>query len=391
MGVGAYQSICDGEGDGTPDEPAWSPDGRWIAVERFGNSSVTGLTWLPDGKGLAMTARLAADATPQVWEISEPGGRATELTHDLQGYHDVSVAAQTGALSLVHSNPQFSVWEQAKAGGAFTEVPGGGADQDGTSGVAWTPQGRIVSIRSPGGKAQLWLEGGGAPARMLAVNFGPGKIVRVWVAPDGEIIFAVAEAGQWNLWRVNGDGGEATDLTPGIFAFGAAVVGGGKDIAFERYQTIGKTFYQRIWIMPLAGGAARLLWPGAVYDNFVLAMPGGKRVLVYAIVPSTPRSDLAEEIALDGSKPLVVRPNLRNFMGPIDLTPDGRALTGILSQGSVDNIWAAPLDGGKRYRITHFTDLSIAHYAFAPDGRLAVSRGSKNSDAVLATGLVKKP
>ena len=60
------------------------------------------------------------------------------------------------------------------------------------------------------------------------------------------------------------------------------------------------------------------------------------------------------------------------------------------SFSACSNLWAAPLAGGKPYALTHFSDLGIQGYAFAEDGRLAISRGSPNRDAVLATGLSGK-
>lgn len=82
---------------------------------------------------------------------------------------------------------------------------------------------------------------------------------------------------------------------------------------------------------------------------------------------------------------------VKEGMRPFGWTPDGRAITFVRRAGSVNNIWAMPIAGGKPYAITRFTDLQVAAYAFARDGSLAVSREAPNSDAVLATGLTKKP
>ncbi|MGH9477419.1 MAG: hypothetical protein ACRD1C_14010 [Terriglobales bacterium] len=61
----------------------------------------------------------------------------------------------------------------------------------------------------------------------------------------------------------------------------------------------------------------------------------------------------------------------------------------------MDNIWALPVAGGTAYALTHFTELNIASYAFSRGGRLAISRGSENTDVVLATrlhsGRVRRP
>jgi len=96
------------------------------------------------------------------------------------------------------------------------------------------------------------------------------------------------------------------------------------------------------------------------------------------------------DLATDPVKATVIALDYKTMSPPYAWTPDGAAVTFIESQGSVDNIWAYPIAGGKPYAVTHFSDLSIASYAWSRDGRLAVSRGSRNSDAVVATGLLAK-
>jgi Tol biopolymer transport system component len=63
-------------------------------------------------------------------------------------------------------------------------------------------------------------------------------------------------------------------------------------------------------------------------------------------------------------------------------TPDGRDHAYV--DTSLMNIWAQPLDGGPPRQITHFTDRSIASFAWSPDGsRLAIARGTTTNDIVL--------
>ncbi|MGH9519207.1 MAG: hypothetical protein ACRD2D_06135 [Terriglobales bacterium] len=97
-------------------------------------------------------------------------------------------------------------------------------------------------------------------------------------------------------------------------------------------------------------------------------------------------------VRVDGGTPQVAAAPVAagDLNGPYRWTRDGRAVTYLLRSGSVANLWAAPLAGGKPYALTHFKDLGIQGYAFAEDGRLAISRGSPNRDAVLATGLSGK-
>ncbi|MGH9482560.1 MAG: hypothetical protein ACRD1L_10780, partial [Terriglobales bacterium] len=395
--------------------PAWSPDGGWIALAEFpvsgeghitlvnaanGKTSTLGpgmavdtadLAWQADGRSLVFSASIPDDAPPQIWRISYPGGNTTQLTNDLQGYIATSLSA-TGQVVVVHSAPQMSVWVEDRPGGEFHQLPGGGASMDGGGGLAWTPQGGLVTLRHFGGKTQLWAENAdGSDARALPTGTLPAGAYQPTVAPDGSIVFG-SNGNEANIWRVNADG---TGLAPllqlpsGADAFTPSLVRGGREVCYMFVDAKGN---QTVGTVPLAGGAPQQAWVTPVLaGSCQAASPDGSRAV--AIIRSANKGRQAVIVRLDGGQPqatplpaLDVSPGT----GPLRWTPDGRALTYRLHRGTTDNIWALPLAGGAPYPLTHFTDLNISAYAFAKDGRLAVSRGSRNSDAVLATGLTGK-
>jgi hypothetical protein len=47
------------------------------------------------------------------------------------------------------------------------------------------------------------------------------------------------------------------------------------------------------------------------------------------------------------------------------------------------NVWEQPLAGGPPKPVTHFTSDKIFSFDWSPDGRLALSRGTAATDAVL--------
>jgi len=49
----------------------------------------------------------------------------------------------------------------------------------------------------------------------------------------------------------------------------------------------------------------------------------------------------------------------------------------------VDNVWEQPLAGGLPKQVTHFTSDRIFYFDWSRDGRLALSRGTDQTDAVL--------
>ena len=68
-------------------------------------------------------------------------------------------------------------------------------------------------------------------------------------------------------------------------------------------------------------------------------------------------------------------------------TPDGKELAYV--EGSRQNIWAVPLDGGPPHALTRFAPdtRAIFRFAFSRDGRLAFVRASIEHDVVLLSGL----
>ncbi len=407
-----YMSQCWINSQGQPSHsPAWSPDGRLIAVAeapvsgdsridlvnaatgegRFlgpgiDNFSAADPSWLPDGSGLVFTGELTpASSTSQVLEVSYPGGRATQITNDLQGYIAISLAAN-GQLAVVHRAPQSSLWVQTRPGGEFRQLPG-----NGVRATTWTPQGDIVSIRRQAAQNQLWIEHpDGSDARMLSGAL-PALSYDPQVAPDGEIVFGDGNTGA--IWRIGADGSGLARLAApaaGENLVTPSLIGGGGAVS---YLKIAANAFQSMWAVPLAGGAPRQLWSGFAYAGSGSASRDGSRMLVFARGPHGEHQTVI--LRVDGAQPQVtpvVGWNRTTMEGRWGWTTDGKALTYISGQGSVDNVWAFPLGGagqpaGKPYPLTHFTDLNAHAYAFAADGRLAVVRVAPNADAVLATGL----
>ncbi len=388
--------------------PAWSPDGRWIALAEapvagaghiqlvnastgavrnlgppIASFTAADLSWLPNGSGIVFSASIPDTANSQIWEVSYPAGKLVRLTNGLQGYAEASLSA-SGQLAMIHAAPESSVWAQAHPGGAFSQLPGGGTDQDGRVGLAWTPSGGLATLENFGGKYQLWAaDADGGNARMLA-QLPPGFAYDLTAAPNGQLVFGLNQSG--SVWRVNADGSDLTELVHpqgGAQAYNPSVALGGRDVVYM-YVTGGGN--QSLYGVPLAGGPPRQLWPGSVLAGALAVSPDGARVFLLSKLGGAAKPVI---VRLDGAQPqvtpLVSPPGAG---GPIQWTADGKAVAYVVRHGTVANLWALPVPGGKPYPITHFTGaLNIGAYAFAPDGRLALARFTPNQDVVLASGL----
>ena len=407
-----YLSECYGAPGALTHPPTWSADGAWLLLTRFvqpkngylelvatsnggvrditalsGGSSTVDANWSPDGHRILFTGSIPIGSVTQIWSADVKTGKLAQLTNDLQGYLSLSVATN-GELAVVHASPQYSIWVRNRTGGDFQEVRGGGADQDGADGLTWTSGGQLLSRRILGNEEQLWQEDSdGNNARVLVRSLpnGPAGVV---AAPNGTIFLNVHQ-GSTSIWSANADGTNIRDLArpgAGEQAFYPVVVSGGQAVAYLHLDAQGR---QTLWEMRPNGSDPHQIWSGMVYLQGNPASPDGSRIFAIAKGGAN-ATHVPVVVRVDGATPQVTRIGMdfKTMPGPYDWTPDGRAITYIVHQGSVDNIWAFPLAGGKPYAVTQFKALNIAAYAFSKDGRLAVSRGSQNSDAVLATGLV---
>ncbi|MGN6592296.1 MAG: protein kinase domain-containing protein [Terriglobales bacterium] len=405
-----FTSVCYGAPGSITHAPAWSPDGSTIAAAEGTNiqqgrillvSAATGkaralppdvnfsgsdVSWLPDGRNLVFTAAMPVSAPSELWKINVGDGQLIQLTNDLQGYSSASLA-RNGEMTLVHSTPQYSLWTQSRPGGTFAQLPGAGSSLDGVNGLTWTPQDHLLLIRSLAGKLQLWSENadGGDLHKVLADNL-PDESLGLEMAANGQIVFAGGVSPPY-IWRLDGDGSNLVRLvTPAANGqVGFPSLAAGNQVVYVNFAGGD----QSLWSVPLAGGTPRQVWKGFIFADGIAVSPDGNRV--FAISRGAGSSEVHQPVVvrLDGGQPQVTPVGLdfKTMPPPYGWTADGRAITYVLNQGPTDNIWAFPLAGGKPYAVTHFPDQHIAAYAFSKDGRLAISRGTNNSDAVVVTGL----
>jgi len=146
-------------------------------------------------------------------------------------------------------------------------------------------------------------------------------------------------------------------------------------VVFTRLQG-GKYTLMKV---PSGGGPASQLrdygsrWPSVSPDGKWIAckyFPGQNQPTSLAIVPFA------------GGQPAKVFPMAGTYGPALLWTPDGRAISFINSVNGVDNVWEQPLAGGLPKQVTHFTSDRIFYFDWSRDGRLALSRGTDQTDAV---------
>ena len=388
--------------------PAWSPDGRTIAygqVHRMGDSGSGGyrnviavrvadgveqpitsqrwdgpltpfmrIVWLADNSGVLVTGA-EQETLHQIWYLAWPGNEARSLTDGLNDYEDISLTADSGTLSAVRSDRVVNLWI-APNGEARSarQITSGAGREDGSRGISWTPDGKIVYHSTAGGNQNIWItEADGAGNKQLSPqaleNSGPA------VSPDGRYVVWASWSGALGVWRMEIDGSNPKKLTARA-ARSPHVSPDGKWVVYSHPNNI-------VIKIPIDGGDEAQLTDkpagGAVIS------PDGKLIACNYQEEATRQFKIAI-IPFEGGPPTRVFDLLGGPNRSLWWTPDGRAIAYIVTSNGVSNIWAQPLAGGEPKPLTDFKDQRIFNFAWSRDGKqLALSRGVVNSDVVLIT------
>jgi len=418
--------------------PAWSPDGNSLAVA-YGSENKTealkvGMTpvvvsvadgtfkrvapprwvymgrvsWFNDGSGLVFIAQEQQLGAKQLWQISYPQGEARRITNDLNSYalYSLTLTQDDSNIITVESELASNIWV-ASVGqpGSEKAVTARKNALEGSRGLAWTTDGRVVFDSNVNGKATIWtVRADGGEAKPL-LDKGTDDVAPE-VSVDGrQIVFGSLRDGGLQVWSIDADGSNERKLTHengGVPGFSVS-----RDGRWVVYN-------------PFTGGIRKVSTEGTDTDNPIELVAKGN--LTYPQI--SPDGELVAYLFKDEHtlrpKIGIIRFDGGNLVKTIDLpltalsggyeylfyrgwhwSPDGRAIVYINTLGNVSNLWRQPIDGppspgidaarqsvGGARQITNFKSDRILTFAFSHDGRkLAFARSTPTSDAVLITSV----
>ena len=191
---------------------SWSPDGKLIACPAgayAGGFHMTVVTvdaqtgeqkeitskkfidigrvsWLSDGSGVLVNAMEIGATQNQIWLIPYPMGEAQRITHDLNDYGGTSLTADSRSLVTVQFDVTANIWVSPMSdlmhGKQITS-----AKSEGSSGLTWTPDGKIVYTSLASGNLDLWImNADGTNQKQLTTD--PREDSNPVVSPDGRYI-----------------------------------------------------------------------------------------------------------------------------------------------------------------------------------------------------------
>jgi Tol biopolymer transport system component/DNA-binding winged helix-turn-helix (wHTH) protein len=386
--------------------PAWSPDGRTIAcavgvTSRKGQSqaiwgfdvaggagrplapeqwqTVGRMEWLANGSGLLITAA-ADEASPaqQVWIVATSNSSSRRITNDLNDYRDVSLTADAKTLVAVTTARKANI-RIAPAADVDQSSQLTFTNYDGTYGLSWTRDGKLVYTVQAGGEQNLWLTDlGRSPPVQLTAHAGFNQ--RPNVSADGRyVVFISNRSGSQHLWRIDIDGRHPVELTHGESDSEPSLSPDGKLIVYDAHSRQGHEFLQ----IGIDGGEPVRI-SEAITSSAIFSPDGKWLAFFYRAEPTSPN-----KIAVMPFPPGPVRvlTDLPAHYGGFVWTTDGQGLAYSAKQ-SGGNIWIQPLDGSAARQLTHEKTNPILAFQWSRDGRrLAYASGSQISDVVLISDL----
>ncbi len=387
--------------------PAWSPDGKRIAFETLVDEDPQGLRahlqtyefstrktedlpsrwrlirnllWTGDGRGLLLTAQEQPGDPTQIWYVSYPDGAKQRVTNDLEDYDSASLAFEKDTIVAVQTDVNASIWlAPSDHPDNIKQISQG--RNDGLHGLNFASPQRIIFSSNDSGNWDLSavdLTGGAAQVISGVPQYHSAPVV----CDSGRSIVFVSNTGGNHIWKTEADGTNSVQLTHGVGEVYPQCPREGRWVAFvsEDESTPGGNLRK----VSLDGGQDSAIIPNTVIG--INLAPDGTHILFASLDYQANSKLRVGLVTLDGTGPIAfLDPPPR----PVILRdgrwiPNQQALAYVDSRSGSPNVWTYPLNGKAPQQLTHFLSGRIFGIALSPDGnKIALSRGSINSDAVL--------
>jgi serine/threonine protein kinase/Tol biopolymer transport system component len=380
--------------------PAWSPDGKTIAItvaqfahgvtaavltvdvtsgkqetKSLGTSQIY-LTpvWMPDGSGLLVSEFGDAGVlNAQLGILGYPGGEYHRITNDTNAYLFPTVAADGHAIVASQSQSKYEI-EVANAAQPDDVHPISLAMNNAVWNWDWTNDDRIVFAQNPdirtvkpeGGETVVYSDANHVSDQVISCGAGRYFVIRS-AGRTGKVSF--------NLWRMSTSGADLKQLT-----FGAAE-------ADPLCSPDGKWVYyvdvadgQALKRVAVEGGSPETIL--ATAQGAAAISPDGKSIASLEV------RELDHRLVLDiysiDEKKVAYHDIDSRASWPLTFSPDGKSVVYAVREKGIGNLWVQPLDGSAPHQLTHFTSERIDKFLFSKDGsKIAIQRGHNESDAVL--------
>jgi len=378
--------------------PAWSPDGRTIVaglqesrkgvkttLNAFDVASgkrtaigpanwieINSIGWMPDGKSLLVSALDTANGGAfQIYRVGWPGGEALRLTNDLDGYTNVSIAAD-GSTNAIRRVTVDNLWiARPETKGEPQAITFASGSANSIQRVQPLPQSAVAFSAPRDNKTFVWrVQADGSNRRQLTSQ--GAFVINMQYAPGAGLVFTQVDEVQppvAHIWRMDPDGGGLKRLTDGNGEQLVVLSPRGDFFAYTPWDDP----LRSVLIRKLDGGETRKFEGGATSGGPQFSKDGRK--FLYSKLDQVqgryfPRRHLLDLESGREEASFLLPPGAQDEL----LAPDGRSVT-YVDRGHGWNVMRKPLPDGEPVPMTSFTDGQVVDYDWSADGsRLILHR-----------------
>jgi Tol biopolymer transport system component len=351
-------------------------DATSLAQTRFGPTSweVYSSHWLPDGKGLVTSAyRYGETEALQLFSVSYPEGRHRKITNDSNAYFDFDLTADGMTIAAIRSVRVANLWSVSVEGKTRPKQLTFNATSDNAvHEFALAGDGTIAFSSATDHYHHLWSVGtDGQNARQLTSGASYEQVMRA--LPTGELLITqMGDDRTAHIGVTDRDGGNPRSLVRGTGEWFQGLSPDGKTLLYVRVDSL-----RDLWSVPIGGGEPRKITTSFGYSAEVSP---DNRLVAYIAVPDVEGASPTTCIvtSIEGGAPVATFTWPQQSSLP-KWTPDGKALSFLVSKDNVANLFIQPLSGGPPHPVTRLTEDGIDNYLWSPDGkRLVLQRTSEN-------------
>ena len=336
---------------------------------------------------VAYREKLSNSQRHQIGVFSLATGEFQSITRDTNQYVSLTLSADKKTAATVQVKTAQSL-DFLDAAGSNAKSPL--APLQNVSSFDWESDGSLVI--SDGARVMHVLPDGTGQA--VLVNDQNAAIIGVSACgADYLLVNWAFHAGTegTTIWRINKDGSNPRQLTPGPHDAYAACTADGKSV----YYVENLTDLMRV---PIDGGAPAAVPEAKVKDAFqILGKPGfspdgSKMVLFLDCVDSPHQKTYDKLVVLDApftpaSRTRLIDPVPNStavlLVGAV-VTPDNKSLAHAFRDHGLEKIWLQPLDGSPGHALPGVAFARITDFHWSPDGKtLAIAHEQDTSDVVL--------